>query len=98
MTGYAELQVTAGASQPTLKVALPETILRAAAIRPDDGWRTLLVQAIRHLRPPGAAAFLAALEEQGSRAAVTFILPARQDGDPPAEVVRWIGDTDVAAA
>lgn len=98
MAAYAELQPAPNSTRAALRVALPETILRAAAIRPDDGWRTLLVQAIRHLRPPGAAAFLAGLEEQGSQATMTFVLPARQEGEPPAEVVRWIGDSDVVAA
>lgn len=98
MAAFAELQPGMGSARPTLRVALPETILRAAAIRPDDGWLTLLAQAIRHLRPPGGTAFLAGLEQDGARATVTFVLPARQEGEPPAEVVRWLGDTTIAAA
>jgi hypothetical protein len=98
MAAYAELQPAADGSHPVLRIDLPHAILRAAAIRPDDGWHTLLVQAVRHLRPPGAAAFLAGLEGDGRRATVTFSLPARQEGEPPAEIVRWLGDTDAAAA
>lgn len=98
MAAFAELQPASDGRHPALRVALPETVLRAAATRPDDGWHTLLAQAMRHLRPPGAAAFLAGLEQEGTRATVTFVLPARQEGEPPAEVVRWLGDTAIAAA
>jgi len=98
MAGYAELQPATDGSRPALRVELPQSILRAAAVRPDDGWRNLLIQAVRHLRPPGALPFLAELERQGQRATVSFVLPARQEGEPPAEVVRWLGDRVTAAA
>lgn len=98
MAAYAELQPAADGSHPLFRIELPHALLRAAAIRPDDGWHTLLVQAIRHLRPAGAAQFLAALERDGTRATVTFVLPSRHDGEPPTELVRWLGDTVTVAA
>ena len=98
MAAYAELQPTANSTRPLLRIELPPSILRAAAIRPNDGWLTLLVQAIRHLRPPGATDFLAGLEGDPRRLTVSFILPARQEGEPPLVIVRWLGDTATAAA
>lgn len=98
MAAYAELQPTADGSRPLLRIELPASILRAAANRPNDGWLTLLVQAIRHLRPPGAPAFLAGVEGDPSRLTVSFVLPARQEGEPPLVIVRWLGDTATAAA
>lgn len=98
MAAYAELQPAADGTRPLLRIELPHSILRAAVNRPNDGWLILLVQAIRHLRPPGASDFLAGLEGDRRRLTVSFVLPARQEGEPPLVIVRWLGDSATVAA
>lgn len=88
MSSYVELQRARGIEK-SLRIALPDDIIRDIAFCQDGGWIAALHNALISHRPRGAERFAEALDAGRHAATVLFEMPARSEGDPPIHVVRW---------
>ena len=95
MSSYVELQRARGVGK-SLRIALPDDITRDIAFRQDGGWVAALHNALISHRPRGGELFAEALDAGRDAATVLFEMPARSEGDPPIQVVRWTDEAPLA--